>query len=908
MKKLFQGLIGIGMTAGLMACGAEDLAKLSAQLQAASQSATTTSTAVNQVTSTTQTVNSTVETVQTVTDLASSVEGMSSSTSSLQSASSAGDATNSSSVLSSGGVRGVARRQTTGTTTTTTEPTQPATGGTAGTPPPPPPPPDPDTQCATLSTTTPCFCVFHNPKVFADLGEKTCVEHVPPPPGTREFRQVTGTVNIVTQDDGCLSVSLVANGVPKETQLNEEQKEGCESASDGSLTCTKEFVVCPRNETCGGKSRTLYQPAPAPPPGREGVKTLPGKFRLPDRLAAPDFNDEAAVKAWMQTLLAEFEAAKADSDLKALLKSFVVAEAGWVTEVERIHCAGVGVGAKPQPGCEMMNPPPPGKGGELPPHPVKRVGVRFFSHSQPPPVCPGEELKAISFVPQGFNVEFAKEEIQGKMPGGKDLKTEIFTASLEKPTDETCTPKRLDGTALTDIEGHLVEARHVGIEAHGGYGTGTRTRCQAFEQATVSTDQAPMEPTIYVSETGGETRTLPPPQGDKPPVRYPKKEQVTTNMFMVMKPVAHRGKAGEINKDFLPPGPGGQQGPQPPPPGATQPPPTGVTQPPPPPPGGTQPPPPPPPAVVRLQGDRPRDDLRDRMQEGKEGMGGQQPGVPQGQAMKCPGEGAGEETVTITFNDDKTEPRTHRWVKAEGSCRPTPCDPSVATECKPLEISETEDGKLKGKVKKGGQEIGFEVSDPDSENKTVTIDAAGFVSGTISFHAPDENGIVGEGKLSVNVFDVQVEVTILLSESGWQHVRGKVGTEGNTKTVVFWQDRTEKGAKIAFKLITSAPGAVTVAESSTAQGDTALEAEGDMDMTTPGTEETTDCEQSGTGTMTIQSGNDKGKILKMTIYEDSNSVVTSDGSVANTPEGCAAGKTATTSTTASTTTTAATGS
>ncbi|MBI2060061.1 MAG: hypothetical protein HYT87_09850 [Nitrospirae bacterium] len=914
MKSRFLTLIGAGLAIALAGCSAEELAALNAQMQAAGVQGAQTGTAVTAVGSTTTTINSTVQTIQTVTDMASSVSDMSSSSESLSDSSStasSGSATNSSSLM--GGLRGAPMRQTT-STTTACDPAKmlcppppcdpakmlcppPPTGTTTTTqpvqPPPPPKPPDPETVCTTTppaGSYIPCFCVFHKPALFADQGAVTCEEQRPPAPGEgSNFQKMTGTITVVTQEDGCLNASFAIAGMPSDAQVGDDMKKNC-TASGSTMSCKLGMLVCPVTAKCqDGSVKTFYNPAQQQ---QGGPPTLRGRFQFPPGLEPPkEFtkDNKEDTKAWLRKLVDTIEAAKDESNLRALLKTFVTSESGWVTMVNVERCNNNG--GKP---C----PPDPDPNG---PKEVKATMIQFGTQQLPPAVCPGEQGPTAPPLMVNYQTGFAAITVDGKVPGIGQISMDVFHAEFERPSDEACTPNKLDGTPLSDSvkgKGRLINGRRAEIGSQGDYfAAGKTTRCQALEAvAAASTAGAQFTPPItYVDELRNDVRQLPKPQANKDgklPFRYPVLMNEETRMSMVVKPQGLRSEAGKYGGD-LPPVPQARPGQ----PGPGQPGPGPIVGPPPAPVGLPGPGTPPPPAIavseLRLQVQRPGGDQTKPGTGVQGGQPGQGPGGP-GQMMGgCPGEGAGQRTEVITFSDDKTETRVQSFIKKEGQCRPTP----IGKDGKPLEITEDDKGNLKTKLKDEatGEEIEATVENPDSENKVVKI-SAGFVTGSISYHAADENGIIAEGELKVKVLKTEVEVTILLSEAGWQHVRGKVGTS-DSKTVTFWQNRTtfkdeatgtdRDGAEIVFALGSQPPAKLTETPDTTG-----AEATGSINMFVPGTPDKKDCENTGNGVMKLVTGGDSGQELTLALFEDETSIVkTKDGTVANEPlEGCALAK------------------
>ncbi|MBI2889347.1 MAG: hypothetical protein HYY13_01030 [Nitrospirae bacterium] len=825
-------LASVGLAAVIAACG--QAAELSSQLEAASQNAASAGAAVSSVTEATTTVNSTVETVETVTELSSTVQEISETSTSLQSVSTSGTSTSDSSLL--GGIRGAAPRP-----ATTTEPARKTE-------------PPKYELCAQTGTTLPCYCVMHSPDKFPLDTDSKCVEKPPAAEGsTAEATPVTATVNVSKVDDGIYHVVFTAT-VPAKTRVPEDVKKAC-TASGDKLTCKRELTLVKRCKP-DAPDQCFYVPAPEAEKGT--VVFLDRRFDLTAEVSEPpDFNDRAAVEAWLETIAKTFEDAKNEGELRALVKRFLVEAPGWVTEIKPVKCD-MDAKARENKECPRMEIDyQEGPHGGIPMHPVKVRGLRVFSHEVPPPVLPGDKPLVELPRPRGYAAEFRKSHVEGKMPTpsgeGKGVKTVVFSMNLEKlpanTADMACTPADLDSIPLSGApEGFTIVVRRVELEKHGGYGFGGGKVCRSSSKQAVQEGVAPTPPTNYSSERHDITRQLPEPQAEKRPPLYPVQEKVDEQHYIIVQPLE---KILQVEKELK---------------------------------------------DLKDQKDKTDRKGKDGM---KDGMGqGKDMAVETVEALKtCPGTGEGIRHVVVSLSDGTTKERTHRWVKEEGECHPRPLDENG----NPIEVAETAEGTLETKVKdKAGRELPVKVENATETNKTVTIDAAGFVKGSISFHEADEDGIVAEGTLSVTVPGAgSVEVTMELSAAGWQHVRGKAETKDG-KTVAFWQDRTAAGADIQFRLIASKSASVTVAEEAEAQTGT-VEASGEMSLTTA-SDSSNACEVVGSGTMTINSGDEKGTTLSLTIYEDKTTKVTSDGTVANEPlEGCAAGKTPST-TTASTAT------
>lgn len=672
----------------------------------------------------------------------------------------------------------------------------------------------------------------------------------------------------VTQDGNVYKVTFKIENVPSDSQLPPEVKNAC-TASGSTLTCSRDMIVAKRCVTESGTERCVFMPLPPPPDGGEIFYNKKFQFASALKLSA-DLSD-SEIRNRMDKIITALE----EKDLA----SFLADADGFVTTVRRVNCNQ----GENKPGCPgtAPGPQPNAPGGQPPgfepPRPVSSKGIRFESNQlPPPPPATPSKTPAPAPSPVFFSAEFTKEHIVGKVPDGqggvKNFETDSFHARFESPTAATCTPVDAEGKALSSSvadKGQVREGGEIAIEPHGGIRRAVRNGCNAFEAPTAVSDPTKQvqstPPTGYLSETSKESIKFPepppPPAGVKAPAMYPVSEEAEGKMFMIIKPQEQRGQSGSFS------------GPKPPPPAE-----------------GLRSKGPATKATARLQagpgpvGPGPAGPATPG--PGTPGVGAAGPGAPgpggglAAPGGKCPGEGGGVRKVKTTMSDGSVRERTESYIKKEGECRPVP----IGADGEPLNISETSDGKLQGKVAdEKGQEISFTVDNPDSENKTISLDA-GFASGSLTLHEADNEGVVGEGSLTVKVGDLKIEVDVVLGEEGLRELDGLVAID--EKAMAFFEDTTSTGAVVQFFLYSKT--GTTLAESPEKQSTQDLEAKGVLTITEPSSSSDS-CERVGSGTISVLTGEDAGKSLSMLVFEDESSViVTPDGELANTPENCAA--------------------
>ncbi|MBI2062016.1 MAG: hypothetical protein HYT87_20065 [Nitrospirae bacterium] len=685
----------------------------------------------------------------------------------------------------------------------------------------------------------PCHCIYKTPEKFGLDQDAKCAEHVP-----GAAKAVVATVRIKTTDEADIYKITIKAVVPAKADLPADVKKHCVVAGT-EMTCSADTVVVKRCKDDG--VTCFFVPAPAIPEG--SVVFINRRFELPDDYKAPeDFKDQTAVTTWLKAILEGWNTAKNDDERRAFIKRFLIVDNGWVTEIKRVQCEPGNEKQKPgEPWCPDFRPPAEGKDGAQAPHPVKESGMRFISRQVPPPVLPGETPSAEPANLGHYEVDFRMIDLKFRMPGEQQpRKTQAFRVALEKP-GEACTPVDLKGQPLSGApSGRLITATHAAIEAHGGYENGGRKACRAVEKVKLESGKV-VTPTSWVSQEFARLQILPVPPPDKAPARYPVTREEKGKHYLVVDPPEkvqkeREEKVGTVADKDRRPGAGG----------------TTAT--------GTD--------TNRLRG------VEDRATG--EGVAA----VAKAQSDRCPGHGEGITNVTIKFNDGRIDERVHRYLKEEGVCQPTPLD----EDGNPIPVEEDEKGNLKIKIKdKKGQDLDVSVENPESPSKTIKI-SAGFVSGYINLHEADENGVIGEGTLNVTVPGTSVEVSLTMTEAGWQHVQGKAtikSGKNGTKTMLFWQDRTESGALIKFKLVAS--GEITVAESAEAQAE-AASAEGSLDMTVP-SDSSNACEEVGQGSL-----NEAGTGYSLTVYEDTSTLIRIGNNTVNVPVGCAGGGTPATTT------------